>query len=247
MGTATPLVAVAIGLSAGIMGGIGSASAFHGGAAVLKGGKIDARDYGIDIGVGAATGLIGGGVGLGVTAAIPAAGTITGVAKVGVEGAVKVTGGVVTGVSGNVISDAVAIQEGKKSKDEFGKNILASALIGGVAGAITIPSSHIDKAIDNKAGAIAIKGMQVFATEGAKVGTKKIVGADDLLKEEEMFYNQLSDSISDAFVHAFDKKVDGLDPNKTNLVILEPPPNGPKTEPEPENNPVQPISNANTA
>lgn len=59
---AAPATAAAIGVAGGMVAGVGISSAVHGAVAHYKGQKINPRDYGIDLGIGAITGMAAGGI-----------------------------------------------------------------------------------------------------------------------------------------------------------------------------------------
>lgn len=193
-GAAAPIL-VPVLVASGIGGGIGVASATHGITQSVKKERINGRDYGIDLGIGGITGLVGtaavagaAATGAAAGAALVAHGASTAVVY-GVEGATLATAGAVSGVTNHLVSDGIDIAAGRKDEMDFGSGVAVSAITGGVTGAIGAATTQINAAVTagvaddvvaSAAASFAVKGTGKFAEASAKAGTNKA------LMDEEM-------------------------------------------------------------
>jgi len=202
-GAAAPVL-IPVLISSGIAGGMGVASMAHGVTQTVKNEKMAAKDYVIDVGIGAVSGLVGVGTAgaagaLGTMAAttVAAHGGSAAVA-IGIESGAVAVVGAGGGIANQMVNDTIEVY-GTKRKEEmtFGRNVALSALTGAVSGAISVGATHIDtaaattikKGLANAtddavnyattATTMAIKGSTKVAEGAVKVGITK-----ELKKEE---------------------------------------------------------------
>eukprot|EP01127_Copromyxa_protea_P020349 TRINITY_DN680_c0_g1_i2.p1 TRINITY_DN680_c0_g1~~TRINITY_DN680_c0_g1_i2.p1 ORF type:complete len:576 (-),score=148.04 TRINITY_DN680_c0_g1_i2:78-1805(-) len=175
-GAATPLIAAAVGISSGLIGGVGFSSAIHGGAAAINKTKINGRDFGLDVGIGAVTGVLSGGIGVGLATGVGVVAATTGHAiNAAGNAGVSVAGGIVSGASGTLVADGIEISAGRKDQTELGENLGINVLTAGAMGAVSV-ASDASKHLHGFAAEMAYKSTQAVVQETLSVTAKTSLG-----------------------------------------------------------------------
>ncbi|XP_064107604.1 uncharacterized protein LOC135216332 [Macrobrachium nipponense] len=142
---------IALPIVGGMVAGAGMSSLIHGSVKAVKREKICGKDFGVDVGVGFATGVIGGG-GVAATESLASV-AVSNVAKEAFKrGAVKLgvrtAGGIVSSVASKAVHEVGDCVKGNKEWSEYGNdpktwgNAIAFGALGGVG---AHASSNISK------------------------------------------------------------------------------------------------------
>ncbi|XP_068236860.1 uncharacterized protein [Palaemon carinicauda] len=194
-GTALPI--------AGAMAsGAGMSSAIHGLVKTWKGEKICGKDFGIDVGVGFATGIIGGG---GAAATESAASVVVkNVAKEGMKrGALKLgvrtAGGIASSVVTTAVRETADCSKGNKEWREFGNDPetwykgIAFGAVNGIGGHVVSNvsklSSTAQTASTQTTGTQRVKGNSIQSKQSSN--SKDIISNLQSKEKQEMYISEL--------------------------------------------------------